>query len=248
MQKIVDLVLVVDASGSMQNCFDQLRQHLTSLLKPLQGNIAQVNWGLVALNCSTDSLYHLKTLNDEGHAAFCRVYSSTPNGQASRTNLFSSNPDDVVDALANVDPVGDEDMLLALDIAADFPFQELSEAVRVIALFSDEPFESNHQSAQAISKIELLKQKLMARRIKLFMALPESAAAEQLAEVDGSEVEFIPNGEGMKAVNFQRLLGQMGKTISVSSLQSGSEPRFQKALFGQDKWTSDNRQGDWSAR
>ena len=76
----------------------------------------------------------------------------------------------------------------------------------------------------------------MARHIQLFAAIPEGAAANQLAETDRSEIEFIDGGAGLKNVDFSRLLGQMGKSISGSSLQAVSEPSYRRALFGQDKW------------
>ncbi len=50
----VDLVLVVESSDSMRNCFDQLRQHLGSFLAPYIGEEQQLcSAGL--LNLSTRS-------------------------------------------------------------------------------------------------------------------------------------------------------------------------------------------------
>ena len=51
-----------------------------------------------------------------------------------------------------------------------------------------------------------------------------------------SELEFVSGGGGLRSVDFSRLLSQMGKSISVMSLQSSSEPIYTRALFGQDTW------------
>ena len=54
----------------------------------------------------------------------------------------------------------------------------------------------------------------------------------------------LAGGQGLASVDFKTLLGQMGKSISVSSLQGGQEERYERALFGQDKWVS--TQGGWN--
>ena len=134
-------------------------------------------------------------------------------------------------------------MLLALDVAADLPFGPLSNTKRVIALFSDEAFEAGVNGSDSNRFIPELQKKLMARHIQLFAAIPEGDGANELAQTDRSEIEFVDGGEGLGGVDFSRLLGQMGKSISGSSLQAGAEPTYQRALFGQDKW---GEGGDWS--
>jgi hypothetical protein len=70
----------------------------------------------------------------------------------------------------------------------------------------------------------------------VFVAIPESPASEELAMVDRSEIEFVDGGNGLKGVDFKQLLGQMGKSISGSSMQAVGEPTYQRAIFGQDSW------------
>ncbi len=239
----VDLVLAVDCSQSMKNCFDQLRQHLESLVAPMQGTSSIVRFGLVGLAASKHGAgctYQVSFLR--GPWDF-KLYSPSPNEPEPRNKYFTENPSEIKQALAGLTPSGDEDMLLALDIAADLPFESLSNTKRVIALFSDEPFEQGVSGVDNHHLIPALREKLMARHIQLFAAIPEGPAANELAATDRSEIEFIGQGSGLKDVDFSRLLGQMGKSISGSSLQSVSEPPYQRAIFGQDKW----RQGQgWS--
>jgi len=233
----VDLVLVVDTSQSMKNCFDQLRQHLGSLLTPMQGNVSKIRYSLVGLSATKNSdgqiVYMVNFLR--GPWDF-KLYDRSPNDPDPRNEYFTDSADDLKQALARLDPGGDEDMLLALDIAADLPFGPVSNTKRVIALFSDEKFEQGVSGSESNAMIPDLREKLMARHIQLFAAVPEGRAANDLAETDRSEIEFIDGGGGLKNVDFSRLLAQMGKSISGSSLQSVSEPAYKRALYGQDKW------------
>ena len=72
------------------------------------------------------------------------------------------------------------------------------------------------------------------KKTKLFCAMPYSDAAQQLSEANGSEIEDV-KGRGLATVDFRLLLGQMGKSISASSLQGGLEDEYERALFSQDQ-------------
>lgn len=235
----VDLVLVVDSSDSMKNCFDQLREHLGSLITPMQGTASRIRYGLVGLSASKrkggEPIYQVAFLRGPWQLIH-KLYARGPNDSDPRNDFFTDDPSEIAQALAGLVPSGDEDMLLALDIAADLPFGSLSNTKRVIALFSDEPFEQGVSGMKDHPPIFALREKLMARHIQLFAAIPEGPAANVLAETDRSEIEFIDGGGGLKNVDFSRLLTQMGKSISGSSLQAVSEPPYQRALFGQDRW------------
>ena len=139
--------------------------------------------------------------------------------------------------MAGLRPQGNEDTLLALDIAADFPFGPAANTRRVVALFCDEKLETGVSEKEPISKLPDLIDKLMSRRIQLFVAAPLSPGLEQLAAVDCAEIEPVVGGDGLKSVDFKKLLAQMGKSISVASLQMGSEPAWKKAIYGQDLWS-----------
>ena len=233
----VDLVLVVDTSDSMKNCFDQLRQHLGSLLTPMQGSVSKLRYGLVGLSASKTGTGQSYLVNFLRGLWDYKLYTRSPNDPDPRNEYFTDNASEIKQALSALVPSGDEDMLLALDIAADLPFGSLSNTKRVIALFSDEPFEKGVSGSESNHLIPALREKLMARHIQLFAAIPEGPGANELAETDRSEIEFV-DGSGLKNVDFSRLLTQMGKSISGSSLQAVSEPPYQRALFGQDKWVA----------
>ena len=237
----IDLVLVIDTSVSMRPCIELLKQHLRELIQPVQGQAAKLRFGLVGLSASSQDgsiVYRPQTLPGNNDSV------SWLYDNASQAEFLSDDTAKVIARLDSVTVSGDEDNLLALDIALDHPFGPVASTKRVVALFSDEKLEAGVQRNASNALIPRLVEKLHARRIKLFCAMPYSNAAQQLAEANGSEIEDLAGGQGLASVDFKTLLGQMGKSISVSSLQGGLEERYERALFGQDKWVY--RQAGWN--
>jgi uncharacterized protein involved in tellurium resistance len=229
----------VDASESMKPCFAQLREHLNDLLFPLQQANFKVRFGLVAYAAAPSHggpIYDHTFVGGSGPGMLRKLYSSSP----SPSDFFTSDPSVISRALAGLEAQGNEDTLLALDIASDFPFGPAETTRRVVAVFTDETLENGVGEVAPLAKIPDLIQKLTTRRIQLFVSAPLSPALEEIGSVDRAEIEPVDGGDGLKSVDFKKLLAQMGKSISVSSLQMGSEPLWQKALYGQDKW-SDGR-------
>ena len=223
----VDVVIVLDASESMSPCFSAVREHLHKLLRPLQGQAARVRFGLVyhsvydAARPASISMLNGLTLAD--------LYSA---GNTQKP-FFTEEPDAITRALNAVVVSGGEDSLLGLDVALDFPFGSLHSTKRVVALLSDEPLEGGYSD---LTKIPQLIEKTTARRIKLFMALPDSQPARELEQADGCEFEAVDGGNGLARVDFARLFDQMGKSISASTLQHAAAENYRPALFGQDRW------------
>lgn len=233
----VDLVLLVDSSESMRPCFAQLREHLKDLLSPLQQANFKVRFGLVAYAAAPSAggpVYDHTFIGGSGPEMIHKLYGP----QVSASDFFTSDPAVVARVLGGLEAQGNEDTLLALDIAADFPFGPPDSTRRVIAVFTDEPLEAGVSEAQPVAKLPALIQKLMLRRIQLFASAPFSGALEQLGSLDRAEIEAVDGGDGLKSVDFRKLLAQMGKSISVSSLQMGPEPAWNKAIFGQNQWGS----------
>lgn len=238
----VDLVLVIDASDSMRPCIDQLRQHLRELIKPLQGYSGKIRFGLVALSASTGPVYEVHTLAG-GWEAIQYLYG----GDAVQHGFFTGNPDQMLRALDKIEVSADEHNLLALDIALDFPFGPTSTTKRIVALFSDEPFEAGVERQAGTKLVDVLVDKIHKRRVKLFCAVPYSEVAQRLSEANGSEIEAVDANHGLANVDFRALLAQMGKSISVSALQGGLDEVSTRPLFGQDKWVASSGYG-WNSR
>jgi hypothetical protein len=237
----IDLVLVIDTSVSMRPCIELLKQHLRELIQPVQGQTVKIRFGLVGLSASSRKdgiVYRTQTLAGDSDS-LGSLY-----GDSSQTEFLSNDSSRVIARLDSLTVSGDEDNLLALDIALDHPFGPVASTKRVVALFSDEKLEAGVQKSAVNAYIPRLIEKMHARRIKLFCAMPYSNGAQLLSEANGSEIEDRAGGQGLASVDFKTLLGQMGKSISVSSLQGGLEERYERALFGQDKWVS--TEGGWN--
>lgn len=153
-----------------------------------------------------------------------------------RSPFFSPDPQRVTSFLSGLRPDGNEDLLLALDRKADLPFGSIANTCRIIALFSGEPLEAGAVESGRLEKIPVLIEKVQQRRIKIFAAIPGSPAVLELSQANLSEIEFVEGGDGLTSVDFGVLLGQIGKSISVMSVQATAEAPYKRAIFGQDKW------------
>ena len=235
----VDMMFVIDTSASMTPCLDALRKHLNELIQPSQGYVSNMRFGFVAMSAAFifKDIYALKFLSSEGQSALNSLYAKNANDTIRHNEFFTDDTQQFTTALAGLRTGCNEDMLVALDIAADMPYGPLSNTKRVIALFSDEPFEGGIKGKGNNQRIPEIIEKLQQRHIQLFVAIPDSDAAQQLSTADRSEIELVDGGNGLAGVNFKLLLSQMGKSISGTSLQVVSEPPYNRALFGQDKWT-----------
>lgn len=235
-QKNVDIVFAIDISESMRPCIDGLSKNLDKIIAPFQGYEFNVRFGLLGYSVG-------KGLN-EGFVAnvitlaggLFSIYK--PQGQEGE--LFTDNPKLFSENIKNLGQLlrGDENHLFALDSAFDFPFGPVSNTRRVVCLFSDESIEDGFlgdwDPKLIVSK---LCKKAMARRIMLYMALPESSLLDELSAIPNSHIEAVKGGDGLASIDFCKLLNQMGKSISVTSLQ-GYESDYEKAIHGQKDWVS----------
>ncbi len=231
----VDVVLVVDASESMRPCFDQLRSHLEDLLYPLRQAQFKVRFGLVAYAAAQTNagpVYDHTFVGGSGPDLIQSLYSAEP----TISKFFTPDPDAITRTLADLQAQGNENTLLALDIAADFPFGPVESTRRVVAVFTDETLESGVTEAEPLQFIGDLISKLHMRRVQLYMAAPDSDGLQELGTLDGAQIQPVEGGDGLRSIDFGKLLAQMGKSISLSTMQMGAEPAWRRALFGQDRW------------
>lgn len=236
--KSVDLVLVVDASQSMQPCFDGLRNHLADLLGPLQQAQYKVRFGLVAYAAAGSPrgpVYDHTFIGGSGVEMIRRLYDE----RCEPNDFFTKDPSVVVRALASLEAQGNENTPVALDIAADFPFGPLASTRRVIAVFTDEALERGVEEMTPLARLPDLLAKLYSRKVLLFVAARQSEALEALGTLDGCQIEPVSGGDGLQSLDFAKLFRQMGKSISISTMQSGLETAWSKALYGQDQWGKD---------
>lgn len=236
MASFVDLVLVVDASDSMKPCFEHLKQNLSALISPLVQAKFIVRFGLLGYAAGKDRsgkiIYDHTFIGGSGYDLLKNLYSI----QLNPNSFFTKDIHLLKTTLSNLTPQGNEDTFLALDIASDFPFGPKNTTRRVIALFTDEKMEDGIKEHEPASKLEELIAKIYSRGISLFYFGPHSSHLDDLSSIPGCQVTPVNSGDGLKDLDFSKLLEQIGKAISMSKLQSGFENTWNKAIYGQDRW------------
>lgn len=225
----VEIVFAIDTSESMRPCLEGLSKNLDKLILPFQGHNFKVRYGLfgyaVGRSDTGGYIYPTVTLNGDLFSIY-----QNPSG------VFTENAREFSQKIKQLNLAGDEDHLFALDCAFDFPFGPVANTRRVVCLFSDEKIEDGairKDNSEII--VEKLMEKATARRILLFMALPESPLLSLLGQIRYSQIQKVNGGDGLASLNFSSLLEAMGKSISISSIQ-GQEKEYEKAIYGQDKW------------
>ena len=229
----VEIVFVIDTSDSMQPYIDALKSNISCLLKPLQQMNYNIRLGIVAHSVTGHGICSIRFLSPCNQSLLKKMYG----GQYNIDDFFTQDLDRFMTVVDSLTTQGDEDTLLGIDFALDFPFGSLKDTRRVIAFFSDECIENGEMSPNWQGILPRIVEKIMARKVMLFGFVPKSSAALTLSEAERSEITFIdPSNFGQ--ISFNKLLSAMGKSISVSTLQLVKEPSYSKALFGQDLWTT----------
>jgi hypothetical protein len=234
---VVDVVFCLDASGSMAPCIDAVRKNLDAFLDALAGNAnhkLDCRIDFLAHSCDpTGSLIRSKTLNKTGIDLIRALYGQSPQPAA----FFTRDHEAVRRGLKNIDVFGDEAMLIALDMALDFPWRPQAGCHRVVVMLTDEPLEANAMWSMQQAKLDAIIDKIQKLGVKLFLVGPASAALETLAEADKCLFQkSTQTYDGLCSLDFNKVLGQIGKSVSVSQLQGRPEAGVKKALFGQDTW------------
>jgi hypothetical protein len=160
--------------------------------------------------------------------------------QAAGARFFTTDLDEFCRGLDWVQVNGDEASFVALDTALDYPWREIVACHRVIVLMTDEALETGVYVRQQLSAIPNLIEKIHALRVKLFLIGPSSSAFDQICAADRSEYQVMQDAhDGLKNSDFTNLLGEIGKSVSVSTLQAvPTIATIRKALFGQDTWVA----------
>ncbi len=227
----VDIVFCLDTSDSMKPCIDGVKENINRLVTQLQQ--ANFEWRI-------DFVAHC--MPGKGIYRTISVHGGTSNllyhgpGQ-----FFTTDVDLFRQRLDELEVCGDEDMLCALDFALDVPFGPANETQRVIVLISDEPFETNEDTAfqRAKGMVNDIMEKIRARHVTFLAVMPvrSGGVVEKLSMVDRADITPVEEGDlGMRKVDMADLFSQLGKTISVTTMQSSGEEPYKRALFGQDEW------------
>ncbi len=230
-----DIVFCLDSSASMQPCFDGVRAHLGDFIASL-GNTPQtqrdIRFDYVAYCCTQDPVGFMPFQSVCSDNLLSNLYCDPPQ----QDHLFTTDIDRFRSSLARITPRGDEASLVGLDFALDFPWRPAPKCHRVAIVMTDEPFESGVFQQEQKAVLPALIKKIQTLRVILFLITPESSIYSQLAEVDRCEQIVVPGGDGLASVDFRDVLSYVGKSVSVSTLQTSAIGTAPRGLFRQAEW------------
>ena len=238
---VVDVVFCLDASGSMAPCIDAVRKNLDVFLNALAGDVNRkidCRIDFLAHSCSEDgALIRSVSLNKSGIDLITALYGQAPKPEA----FFTADHEAVRRALKGIDVYGDEAMLVALDMALDFPWRPQAGCHRVVVMLTDEPLEANAIWSTQQAKLDAIIDKVQRLGVKLYLVGPASAGLDTLAEADKCIYQKSSQShDGLGSIDFSKVLQQIGKSVSVSILQGRPETGVKRALFGQDELVASN--------
>ncbi len=234
-----DIVFCIDSSGSMQPAIDAVRANISSLLEGLTTGGGQsyswdVRFDFLAFNDNRSLVHCHNNLRAGGMTLLNAIYT-----QPDPSLFFTQSVDEFRKALAKVTVEDEEEQLLALDVAMDYPWRPSNACHRVVVLLTDEAVETGLEVEKQKKLIPALIKKIIDKRIKLFIIAPDSEAFYELAKADRCEYDGLDtdNVNGLRNVDFSKMLSTIGKSVSVSQTYDGGQTAPQP-LFGQEKWTA----------
>ena len=246
-RQTADIVFCMDASGSMDHAFNGVRNNVFKLIDGLKTNL-QIQWDVrfdfLAYSNGEYSM-RMQTLNHKGKDVLDKLYSSklSPNSIFGASyNFFTTDVGKFKDKLSEVDCYGDEATLLALDIAADFPFRDASSCHRTVILLTDEPVKLGVCVRQTTSKVMKLAKKYQDKKIALFMVTPSCDVFDTLSQIDKCEWT-VDESRSLEGLDFSKFLEGIGKSVSVSQ-NAISAVNDVKPLYNENAWKQQSYQDD----
>lgn len=240
---VVDVVFCLDASASMALCIDGVRRNIGAFLDGLTGDTNRkidCRIDFLAHSCDpTGAIVRSASLRRQGVDLIAALYGQKSDPAA----FFTTDAAEVRAALDQVTVIGDEAMLVALDLCLDFPWRARAGCHRVVVVLTDEPLEENADAKSQKKLLGAVIDKIHALGVMLFLVGPKSAGFDELAEADKSQYQQVgQTQDGLGTLDFARVLAHIGKSVSVSVLQGIPDKPVKRALFGQDKWVAANQE------
>jgi len=255
-----DVLFVLDASGSMRPCFDQLRTHIKRFVEPFKtAGFTSLRLGLLAYSANKDRthnriVYRNMFLCPNRASNMATLYGDHETASKmffTNTSSIEGNVDKFVRRLDEIKCLGDEDTPFAMDCAADFPFEPINTTRRVIILFTDERIDDGVSKMKSVgenySTLDKIMDKICKKHITLYFYGPSSPATEVLEDyprviyqdVIAYQDRHSPT-ETWDSLNIGRVLESLGKSISRSALSATEEPETERAIYHQDTWSEDS--------
>jgi uncharacterized protein YegL len=231
-----DIVFLIDASDSMKPVLNAVKDNITKLVDTL-ANDTQRQWDIrvdFLAHASGNGLMRYRSVRfDNSVAILNSLYHHEPEPSQ---YFFTTDIAKFKSRLAEIETAGDETTLIALDSALEYPWRPAQEGHRAIVLLTDEPIETGEDVEEQVAQLEKLVEKIHRKRVKLFIIAPDSDAFQTLSMADKCEYEIVDGtNDGMKDVNFGKLMEAIGKSVSVSGKSTGANDTL-TPLYRQDRW------------
>lgn len=253
-RQTADIVFCMDASGSMEHVFDGVRNNVNVMLDSLKSDL-QMRWDVrfdfLAYSNGSDDM-RLQTVNLDGIDVVKGLYKGLGRqkglfgfGQGGQQDkFFTSDVDKFKARLGQIRCYSDEANVLALDIAADFPFRDSATCHRVVVMLTDEPVGDGKFVSETNDRVMDVARKYQDRKIALFMVTPPCPVFDQLSQIDRCEWT-IDESMSLQGVDFTKLMQTIGKSVSISQTQGGGATEI-RPVFGEPSWTASSvRGGEW---
>lgn len=245
-RECADIVFCMDASGSMKECFHGVSKHIGELMERLVSN-HQMHWDvrfdfLAFQNGNHDEgLHWFRSVNY--HASSALVKALYGGNEMALAHFFTADVEQFsreVEAITKEPLILEEEQLLALDIAMDYPWRPADQCHRVVVLMTDETVESGIFVEKQLAKLSELRDKVDAKHIKLFVIAPECESFYELTMADHSEYQQVPEYGLDCDFSLRSMIAEIGASLSSKCHVLADEDTTTKPLplFGQASWLS----------
>jgi len=221
---IVDIVFLIDATGSMSDCIDAVKASLGSFIDTLVGNQSPIkDWrarvvGYRDANCDGDMWLETNP--------FVANDISGLRSQLDRLTAQGGGdePESLLDALSYVCSWGELAPAASPDSES---WRHRAECKRAIVLFTDATYHPtmSAKSGNAGGTADDVISQLATKKIELLMVAPGAACFDKLTETDKSELVqelASPFAESLKSLSnadesFQKVMQSLAKTLTVET-------------------------------
>ena len=231
-----DIVFCLDASGTMAPTFDGVRQNILKIVQGLESDRQRsldIRWGLLAFREDRNGVHRYEGAHLSGSQLNQAIYHGKHSDE-----VFTRDTKVITNALANIQPEGEEMQLVALDTALDFPWRESATCHRVIIMLTDEPIETGLYVDQQIAHLEELKHKIENKKVRLFLYAPKCKSFGKLAGAQMTIYNILKNeAQGCTEIDFGQILEGIGNSIRASQNMNNGETS-PCPLYNQSAWTA----------
>ena len=220
---VVDIVFLMDATGSMESCIDALKDNVTTFVESMCERSQQnpvKDWRAKVVG--------FRDFLEDNEPLVDNPFVKEPSAVRSQLNALEAEgggdePESLLDAIYHVANMGQTDKG-AQELDPN-KWRYRSQAARVVIIFSDASYHPNTKDGGTLDDIVLA---CTSNRILLFIFAPELDCYDKLSEIDKSEYEAIEIQGDEKAADalerftkqpdaFKRAMEQLGKSVSASA-------------------------------